>query len=214
MLNLADLRENYTLKTLDITDVLPDAIQQFQIWMHEALESKVAEPNAMTLATVNSEGKPAARVVLLKGIEDGAMVFYTNYDSHKGRELEANPNAALVFLWLELQRQVRVEGRVERVSRETSEAYFQSRPKASQIGAWVSSQSSTIANRAVLEDAQKAIEIQYADQDVLPLPPNWGGYKLTISSMEFWQGRRSRLHDRLLYTLQTDGTWIIERLAP
>lgn len=214
MLNLADLRENYTLKTLDITDVLPDAIQQFQIWMHEALESKVAEPNAMTLATVNSEGKPAARVVLLKGIEDGAMVFYTNYDSHKGRELEANPNAALVFLWLELQRQVRVEGRVERVSRETSEAYFQSRPKASQIGAWVSSQSSTIANRAVLEEAQKAIEIQYADKDVLPLPPNWGGYKLTISSMEFWQGRRSRLHDRLLYTLQTDGTWIIERLAP
>lgn len=214
MLNLADLRENYTLKTLDITDVLPDAIQQFQIWMHEALESKVAEPNAMTLATVNSEGKPAARVVLLKGIEDGTMVFYTNYDSHKGRELEANPNAALVFLWLELQRQVRVEGRVERVSREASEAYFQSRPKASQIGAWVSSQSSTIANRAVLEEAQKAIEIQYANQDVLPLPPNWGGYKLTISSMEFWQGRRSRLHDRLLYTLQTDGTWIIERLAP
>lgn len=214
MLNLADLRENYTLKTLDITDVLPDAIQQFQIWMHEALESKVAEPNAMTLATVNSEGKPAARVVLLKDIEDGTMVFYTNYDSHKGRELEANPNAALVFLWLELQRQVRVEGRVERVGRETSEAYFQSRPKASQIGAWVSSQSSTIANRAVLEDAQKAIEIQYADKDVLPLPPNWGGYKLTISSMEFWQGRRSRLHDRLLYTLQTDGTWVIERLAP
>lgn len=214
MLNLADLRENYTLKTLDITDVLPDAIQQFQMWMHEALESKVAEPNAMTLATVNSEGKPAARVVLLKGIEDGAMVFYTNYDSHKGRELEANPNAALVFLWLELQRQVRVEGRVERVSRETSQAYFQSRPKASQIGAWVSSQSSTIANRSVLEDAQKAIEIQYANQDVLPLPPNWGGYKLTVSSMEFWQGRRSRLHDRLLYTLQTDGTWVIERLAP
>ncbi len=213
-LSLAELRENYTRQTLDESHVLSSPLTQFERWFQEAVNSQIPEPNAMTLATATNAGIPSARIVLLKGLDEKGFVFFTNYESRKGDELAENPNAALLFFWGELQRQVRIEGCIEQVSTAESEAYFQSRPKDSQIGAWASPQSRVIANREQLETKQESLTMQYADAEVLPCPPFWGGYRLIPTKMEFWQGRANRLHDRLHYRLLSEGNWKMERLAP
>ena len=211
--NIAHLRQDYSAATLDIADTRPNPIDQFAHWFEEALNAEVKEPNAFTLATINTEGRPRARVVLLKGFDHEGFVFYTNYNSAKAQELLDHPYAALCFVWLELERQVRIEGRIEKVSAETSREYFQSRPKQSQIGAWASPQSTIITDRAILDAEMERLEQQYADEEVLPLPPHWGGYLVRPDLVEFWQGRRSRLHDRVQYRLEDVG-WIRELLAP
>lgn len=211
--DLAALRRNYTRESLSIQDVNPDPIQQFDHWFREALNSELPEPNAMTLASATRDGRPSARIVLLKGFDHRGFVFYTNYESRKGKELEENPHGALLFNWLELERQVRIEGIVERVSPEESEAYFQSRPKESQIGAWASPQSRKIAGREVLEARVHELATTFKHDEALPLPPFWGGYRIRPEQMEFWQGRESRLHDRIQYTHNGQG-WMVERLAP
>lgn len=211
-MTLADLRKDYSLAGLVEKDLARDPYRQFEKWFQEAEAAKIPEPNAMTLATATREGRPAARTVLLKGLDGRGFVFFSNYASRKGRELEGNPHATLLFPWLALERQVTVEGIVTRVPREESETYFHSRPRASQLGAWVAQQSSIISGRAVLEDAMKLLEQKYAGIDV-PLPPHWGGWRLAPETVEFWQGRRSRLHDRLRYRRDKDS-WVIERLAP
>ncbi|MCC6412461.1 MAG: pyridoxamine 5'-phosphate oxidase [Saprospiraceae bacterium] len=212
-MNIADLRRNYSLESLSEADVLSDPLEQFKRWFEEALNSQLPEPNAMTLATATTGGLPSARTVLLKGLENGGFVFYTNYESRKGRELDENPHAALLFTWLELERQVRIEGRVEKVSAETSNDYFRSRPKGSQIGAWASPQSHTISGREVLEDKIQELTETFKHDDQLPLPPFWGGYVVKPVLLEFWQGRENRLHDRILYSLKGEH-WTVERLAP
>lgn len=209
---LADMRKDYALAGLTEKDLAREPFRQFEKWLQEAEAAKIAEPNAMTLATATRDGRPSARTVLLKHVDGRGFVFYSNYESRKGRELEANPHATLVFPWLALERQVIVEGAVTRVAREESEAYFHSRPRASQLGAWVSQQSSIIPGRKVLEDALKELDAKYSGQEV-PLPPQWGGWRLVPETVEFWQGRRSRLHDRLRYRRVKDG-WTLERLAP
>lgn len=214
MVDIKQLRKEYTAYTLGPEDVSESPLAQFKAWFEQAVQVQVPEPNAMTLATCTPEGKPSARIVLLKGIEEGGFVFYTNYNSRKGTELEQNPQAALAFLWHELQRQVRVEGPVRRLSPESSTAYFQSRPKGSQIGAWASPQSTPIASRAVLEKRVEELAGQYAGAESLPRPPHWGGYVLAPSAVEFWQGRSNRLHDRIRYRLDENGNWQVERLAP
>lgn len=214
MPSLADLRKDYSLAGLLEKDLAKDPFRQFEKWFQEAEAAKLVEPNAMVLSTVGADGRPSSRVVLLKGVDGRGFVFYTNYDSRKGRELAHIPRASLVFPWLALERQVIVEGPVARVSREESEAYFHSRPRASQLGAWASQQSSVITGRAVLEDSLKALEHKYAGQTI-PLPPNWGGYRVAPESVEFWQGRRSRLHDRLRYRRDAKGgEWTVDRLSP
>lgn len=212
-MDIAALRRNYTLESLTENDVAPDPMDQFDRWFREAMNSQLLEPNAMTLATAGRDGKPGARIVLLKGFDERGFVFYTNYESRKAQEMLENPYAALLFSWLELERQVRIEGKVERVSPGESLAYFQSRPKDSQIGAWASPQSRIITDRGALEQQVRAIAAQYADADVLPLPPFWGGYRVLPELMEFWQGRENRLHDRIQYMREGAG-WKIERLAP
>jgi pyridoxamine 5'-phosphate oxidase len=209
---LADLRKDYTLNGLDLTDVLPDPIAQFQRWFEAALAAGVHEPNAMHLATVGPEGRPSGRVVLVKGVDARGFCFYTNYTSRKGYELTAHPVASLTFFWPELERQVRIEGTVEKVSEAESDAYFNSRPRGSQLGAWVSHQSEVIASREALEAEQVRLEAQFAGGPV-PRPPHWGGFWVRPDRIEFWQGRPSRLHDRIRYR-QEAGTWVIERLAP
>ncbi|NDC75169.1 pyridoxamine 5'-phosphate oxidase [bacterium] len=214
MSSLADLRKDYNLAGLLEKDLAKDPFRQFERWFQEAEAAKVVEPNAMTLATVGADGRPTARTVLLKGVDGRGFVFFSNYESRKGRDLANVPRASLVFPWLALERQVVVEGPVARVTREESEAYFHSRPRASQLGAWVSQQSSIITGRVVLEDAMKALEAKYAGREV-PLPPAWGGYRLAPETVEFWQGRRSRLHDRLRFRREgKSGDWTVERLAP
>ena len=214
MSSLADLRKDYNLAGLLEKDLAKDPFRQFERWFQEAEAAKLVEPNAMTLATVGADGRPSARTVLLKGVDGRGFVFYSNYESRKGRELVNIPRAALVFPWLALERQVIVEGAVTRITREETEAYFHSRPRASQLGAWVSQQSSIINGRAVLEDAMKALEAKYAGREV-PLPPAWGGYRVAPDTVEFWQGRRSRLHDRLRFRREgKTGEWTVERLAP
>lgn len=210
---IAAMREDYQKDTLEISDVKENPIEQFGIWFKEATLSKELEPNVMTLATATKEGIPSARIVLLKGIQDEQFVFYTNYNSEKGKEIAANPNVSLVFCWLTMQRQIRIQGTITKVSEATSTAYFQSRPKGSQIGAMTSPQSSVIEDRTVLENRKAALEIEYENSEVLPRPSHWGGYQIKPTMIEFWQGRTSRLHDRIRYT-KTGNEWKIERLAP
>lgn len=214
LLDIQNLRQDYNSGNLDITTAHPDPIQQFESWFKDALQANEQEPNAMTLATATPDGKPSARIVLLKGLDPGGFVFYTNYTSRKATELDANAHAALVFLWMGLHRQVRVEGVVEKLLPEASTQYFQSRPKDSQIGAWASPQSQVISDRGMLEANVAALEKEYSEAEQLPRPDYWGGYLLKPNCMEFWQGRTSRLHDRLQYLLQSDGSWKIQILAP
>jgi pyridoxamine 5'-phosphate oxidase len=211
-MNIADLRRNYTQAGLLETDIAANPFDQFQHWFEQAVAANLTEPNAMTLATVTAAGKPSARIVLLKGFDDRGFVFYTNYNSQKGVELQTNPYAALVFLWHDLERQIRIEGKIELVSEAESTAYFHSRPVSSQLGAWASEQSNTIVDRAVLEDRLYQLEQEYLDR-AIPKPPHWGGIRVIPQEIEFWQGRPSRLHDRLRYQL-VDGIWQIARLAP
>ncbi len=210
---VAALRHEYAGMGLDEGDVDADPVAQFTRWFEQALAAKVPEPNAMTVATATRAGVPSARIVLLKGFDARGFVFYTNYESHKGRELAENPVAALVFHWVELHRQVRITGAVAKVSHEESDAYFQSRPRGSRLGAWTSKQSSVLHGRAPLEARLAALTAQFGEGDI-PLPPFWGGYRVTPETVEFWQGRPSRLHDRLRYARQPDETWRIERLSP
>ena len=210
--SIADLRLNYTRQSLLEADIHPNPIQQFQAWFDQAVEANLLEPNAMTLATASPNGTPSARIVLLKGVDQRGFVFYTNYNSQKGQELAANPQAALVFLWGELERQVRVAGAVEKIADQETEAYFNSRPHSSQLGAWASDQSCVIPNREGLEQRLTDLTEQYQDQAV-PRPLHWGGFRVIPQEIEFWQGRPSRLHDRLRYRLEADH-WIVERLSP
>lgn len=211
-MNFLKLRNHASRPPLLEADLLPDPFQQFGIWMQEAVAAKLPEPTAMTLATADAKGRPSARTVLLKAFDERGFVFYTNYGSRKARDLAENVAVALLFHWTVLERQVRIEGRAERVSREESDAYFHSRPRGSQLGAWSSRQSEPIANREALEASVREVAARYAGQSV-PLPDFWGGYRVTPSLIEFWQGGAHRLHDRLCYTL-SEGGWRIERLSP
>lgn len=213
MSSIAEIRKDYTKATLDQTEVSKNPIAQFEKWFDEAIKSKALEPNAMTLSTITEVGKPSARIVLLKGVENSSFLFYTNYHSQKGKELDANPACALTFFWPELERQVRIEGVCTRVSEATSDAYFKSRPRGSQLGAWASPQSTMIKNRELLEARVKELEKRFEGKETLPKPKQWGGYAVEPLEIEFWQGRPSRLHDRIVY-YKTDGTWTIHRLAP
>ena len=212
--DIAGIRENYSLSTLLESDLDPDPFKQFQHWWQQAREAELPEVNAMTLATASSDGNPYARIVLLKGFSPEGFVFYTNYDSAKGRQLRENPKACLVFLWKELERQIRITGIVEKVSPAESTEYFHSRPHKSQAGAAASPQSRVIEGREWLEQQYRNVEALYGEQGEIPRPEQWGGYRVVPLQIEFWQGRRSRLHDRLQYVLTEGGTWKIERLAP
>ncbi|MFN3850568.1 MAG: pyridoxamine 5'-phosphate oxidase [Spirosomataceae bacterium] len=209
--NIASLRQNYTRNELIEENVLKNPFLQFEKWFKEAIDSEILEPNAMCLSTV-SNGKPSSRIVLLKGFDENGFVFFTNYKSHKGLDIEQNNHVAVNFFWAELERQVRIEGEIEKVSEEESEEYFHQRPISSQIGAWVSEQSNVIPNREVLEKRQVELEAQYKDS-IIPKPPHWGGYRVKPNKIEFWQGRPSRLHDRILFT-NVENNWKIERLSP
>jgi pyridoxamine 5'-phosphate oxidase len=211
-MDLSGIRKEYSSKKLEINEVDKNPISQFKRWLKEAIGAQVNEPNAMHLATVGSDGRPSGRVVLLKGVEEG-FDFYTNYQSQKSRELELNPYAALTFFWPELERQVRIEGEVEKVSEQESEAYFLSRPVESQIGAWASPQSEEIPDREYLERVKLEIEEKFS-QEPLKKPGHWGGFRLNPKRMEFWQGRPGRLHDRILFAQNEEGDWKISRLAP
>jgi pyridoxamine 5'-phosphate oxidase len=235
--SLPELRQEYTLGALDEIDLHPDPLQQFGKWFQQAAEKKGGgsrfrafgigiykafksllgekpiDPNAMALATAGKDGRPSLRTVLLKGVDDRGFIFFTNYESRKGRELAENPNAAILLHWAELERQVCVTGTVSKLAREEAETYFQSRPRGSRLAAWVSRQSRVVADRHFLEQLMRDVAAQYPGESV-PMPEYWGGYVLHPEQIEFWQGRRSRLHDRLRYTRQPDGKWVIERLAP
>jgi pyridoxamine 5'-phosphate oxidase len=212
-MSIADLRREYTLAGLNEQDLHRDPIRQFQNWFDQALAAGIIEPNAMVLATADQAGQPSTRVVLLKNVDARGFSFFTNYNSRKGRELGLNPRAAATFPWLALERQVCVTGRVSQLSREESDAYFQKRPRASRLSAWASQQSHVIGDRAALERQMQNMEAKYPGDDI-PLPPHWGGYVLAPVEIEFWQGRPSRLHDRLRYKREADGSWKIERLSP
>ena len=211
--DISALRVNYTKNELLEEEVLANPLAQFELWFEEAVAGEVLEPNAMIVSTIVNN-RPTGRVILLKGVDKEGFVFYTNYASHKGKQVEENPFVSLTFFWDKLQRQVRVEGKIEKVSEKESDEYFWSRPRGSQIGAWVSNQSETIADRAIL--AQKAIEFEakFENTAIIPRPPHWGGYRVIPDAIEFWQGRPNRLHDRLLFSKAENNDWKIERLSP
>jgi pyridoxamine 5'-phosphate oxidase len=213
-LSLGDLRENYTRGDLDESDLNHNPIAQFESWFAEARRSGLKEPNAMTLATATRDGRPSARIVLLKEVSENGFVFYTNRESRKGRELAENPFAALTFYWAEHARQVRIEGPVERLTRASSAAYFETRPKGHRLGTWASRQSKVIESRTILEARLGDLEARYRDTDRVPVPEFWGGYRVIPESIEFWQGRPNRLHDRLRYFRTHNETWRLERLSP
>jgi pyridoxamine 5'-phosphate oxidase len=210
--NIADIRKDYKMHSLHESDVAANPVEQFTHWWNDAVNSEVVEVNAMTLATATKDGKPSARIVLLKGFDEKGFVFFTSYESNKGKVLAENPYAALIFFWKEIERQVRIEGEVEKISPQESDAYFFSRPEGSRIGAWASPQSSIIENREMLEKNVK----HYAEEfkNSIPRPPHWGGYRVMPLKIEFWQGRSNRLHDRIQYTKTVVGSWKAERLAP
>jgi pyridoxamine 5'-phosphate oxidase len=211
-MSIASLRKEYSQASLSETDTDPDPIKQFAKWFDEALKAQLPEPNAMSVATVSAEGKPSARILLIKEFDERGFVWFTNYASRKGRDLQHRPYAAMLFHWIELERQVRIEGKVERVTPQESDAYFQSRPLPSRIGAIASSQSEPIAERKLLEERFAEVKRQYGEHP--PRPEHWGGYRLVPDAIEFWQGRPSRLHDRILYTRRADGNWQRQRLQP
>lgn len=213
-IDYSGLRREYETTGLRRSEMHPDPIQQFDTWFSTAVHSGLPDANAMTLATTTKSGRPSARVVLLKGFDQNGFVFFTNYQSDKGRELEANPWAALAFYWMPLERQVRISGAVEKTSRAESEEYFHSRPRGSQLGAWVSHQSQVIDARRILDARLAEMTERFTGQKVIELPPHWGGYRVAPETMEFWQGRANRLHDRFRYTRQKDGSWKLDRLAP
>jgi len=210
---LAALRQDYSQRGLRRRELDPDPIRQFNAWLQEAVGHSLIEPNAMTLATVDADGQPWSRTVLLKICDSRGFAFFTNYESAKGRQIAGFPRAALTFWWAALERQVNVTGSVSKTSREESEAYFQSRPPGSRLGAWASAQSAIVADRAELERKFAEALAKFGETDI-PLPPHWGGYRVRPQTIEFWQGQRSRLHDRLLYTRQADNSWRIDRLSP
>lgn len=211
--SIASIRKDYKQHRLTEADVEKDPITQFSNWWQEALKSEIDEVNAMTLATASADGFPSARIVLLKGYDANGFVFYTNYHSFKGQQLEENPRACLVFFWKELERQVRITGLIHKVSSEESDEYFHSRPEGSRIGAWTSPQSQVIENREQLEKKEKELKTAFEGKEI-PRPLHWGGYRVKPLIVEFWQGRPSRLHDRIQYTMEDNGGWKIERLAP
>ena len=212
-LQLAEMRRNYAARALDLADLDANPFAQFDHWMREAIETQVIEPNAMTLATADAAGRPAVRTVLLKGFDQRGFVFYSNYESAKARDLAANPKVALLFPWLALERQVSAMGVAQKITAVESLKYFLSRPRESQIGAWASRQSEVISTRALLESKFVEMKARFANGEI-PLPDQWGGYRVTPQCFEFWQGRPNRLHDRFKYTLQSDGSWTIARLMP
>lgn len=211
-MNLADIRKEYMLAGLAEADAAGEPFEQFERWMGDALRHQLPISNAMTLASVTPEGGPDARIVLLKGVDNGGFVFYTNYESAKGRQLAARPQACLLFFWVELERQVRIHGSIAKVSAQESDAYFAVRPLGSRHSAWASAQSSAVSGRKVLEDRLAEMESRYGDNP--PRPPHWGGYRMIPHAFEFWQGRPNRLHDRLQYTRAGGGAWTLGRLAP
>ncbi len=210
---IVSLRKEYSSAFLNEEDVNHNPFKQFELWMHQAVEAEILEPNAMTVSSVSSEGKPSSRIVLLRGFDENGFVFYTNYNSHKGQDMAQNKYACLNFFWPELERQIRIEGSIAKIDQQTSTNYFHSRPRESQIGAWASIQSAVIANRKVVEDAFIYYTEKFKDLELIPKPEHWGGYNIKPTSIEFWQGRPSRLHDRLRYT-EVNGAWNIERLSP
>ncbi len=212
-IDIGGMREQYSNSPLDVETLGQDPLKAFQLWFENAIESKIKEPNAMTIATIDKDGMPDARVVLLKELIDKGFVFYTNYASAKGQQLEAHPHACLVFNWLDLERQIRIKGSVTRYDEKLSEQYFQSRPRLSQVAAWASPQSKTIKDRSVLQSLYDETEKIFESEELIPKPPTWGGFILSPIEIEFWQGRRNRLHDRIKFTL-VENDWQITRLAP
>lgn len=211
-MSIADLRKDYSRAALNESEIEADPIAQFSKWFEEALQAQLPEPNAMSVATVGTDGRPSSRILLIKDVDDSGFTWFTNYESRKGRELQDNPHAALLFHWVELERQVRIEGRVERVAVQESEQYFNSRPLNSRLGAIASAQSMPISSRAELEERYAQVAAQSGEHPLRP--EHWGGYRLVPDRVEFWQGRPSRLHDRIAYVLQAGGNWKVERLQP
>jgi pyridoxamine 5'-phosphate oxidase len=212
-MNIHELREEYLKAELSRQDLQADPFKQFELWFQQACDAEILEPNAMVVATASPQGEPLMRTVLLKSFDRAGFVFFTNYESRKGQQIDANPNVSLLFLWLPLQRQVQITGIATKVSRDESCQYFTTRPRDSQLGAWCSQQSAAIASRQVLVEKMESLKQEYSDSEI-PLPPFWGGFRVVPNSFEFWQGRPSRLHDRFLYSRQEKDSWEIQRLSP